>query len=338
VEQQREYVGIDLHRRRSVIVRITESGEVLETVRVDNDPLSVVRAVMHDDPNPEVALEATYGWYWAADLLQAEGATVHLVHPLGLHWDSRRVKNDERDATELAKRLLRGDLPEAWIAPPELRELRELVRYRAKLTALRTSAKAQVHAVMAKQGVLPAYGRMFGPAGQRLLDEMPVEGVYRDRVESLRDLLEIYERELVLVESHLSRRLKHHEGYSAIQAIHGVGPIMAAIFVAEIGDASRFPSARHLCSWAGITPSHRESDVKVHRGHITRQGSNLVRWAAIEAVARYHGGAPIEPTFERVAKRRGIMIARVAAARKLLSLVYYGLRDGEIRCLSKEAS
>ena len=74
------------------------------------------------------------------------------------------------------------------------------------------------------------------------------------------------------------------------------------------------------------------------RGHITRQGSNLVRWAAIEAVARYHGGAPIEPTFQRVAKRRGIMIARVAAARKLLSLVYYGLRDGEIRCLAREAS
>ena len=80
MEQQREYVGIDLHRRRSVIVRITESGEVLETVRVDNDPLSFVRAVMHEDPNPEVALEATYGWYWAADLLEAEGATVHLVH------------------------------------------------------------------------------------------------------------------------------------------------------------------------------------------------------------------------------------------------------------------
>jgi hypothetical protein len=137
VEQQREYVGIDLHRRRSVIVRITASGEVLETVRVDNDPLSAVRAVMHEDPNPEVALEATYRWYWAADLLQAEGATVHLVHPLGLHWDSRRVKNDERDATELAERLRRGDLPEAWIAPPELRELRELVRYRAKLTGTR---------------------------------------------------------------------------------------------------------------------------------------------------------------------------------------------------------
>jgi hypothetical protein len=93
MQQQRQYVGIDLHRRRSVIVRITEAGEILETVRIDNDPLEFVQAAMAGGPNPEVALEATYGWYWAADLLAAEGATVHLVHPLGLHWDSRRVKN-----------------------------------------------------------------------------------------------------------------------------------------------------------------------------------------------------------------------------------------------------
>ena len=107
--------------------------------------------------------------------------------------------------------------------------------------------------------------------------------------------------------------------------------------MAEIGDVTRFPDARHLCSWAGLTPSHRESDQKVHRGHITKQGSTLVRWAAIEAVARYHGGAPIAPAFTRIAKRRGVMIARVAAARKLLSLIFYGLRDGEIRCLAREA-
>lgn len=94
---------------------------------------------------------------------------------------------------------------------------------------------------------------------------------------------------------------------------------------------------RTACSWAGLTPTHRESDTKVHRGHITKQGSTLVRWAAVEAVARYHGGAPIAPACMRIAKRRGVMIARVAAARKLLRLVYYGLRDGEIRCLSTEA-
>jgi len=336
---QRQYVGIDLHRRRSVIVRMTEDGEVLDTVRIDNDPVALSVELAKAGPDPEIALEATYGWYWANDLLEAEGARVHLVHPLGLHWDSRRVKNDERDATELANRLRRGDLPESWIAPPELRELRELVRYRAKITALRTSAKAQIHAVMAKQGILPTYGDMFGPVGQVLLDEMPFEGAYAIRVDSLRDLLELYERELTMVTRALHRRLADHRGYRAIQAIHGVGPIMAAIFVAEIGDVRRFPDARHLCSWSGLTPSHRESDTKVRRGHITKQGSSLVRWAAVEAVARYHGGDPIAPAYMRIANRRGKMIGRVAAARKLLTLVFYGLRDGEIRCLAdREAS
>ena len=335
---QQQYVGIDLHRRRSVIVRMNEAGEVLGVTKVDNDPVQFSVALAEAGPDPEVAREACYGWYWAADLLRAEGARVHLVHPLGLHWDTRRVKNDVRDATELANRLRRNDLPAAWIAPPGVRELRELVRYRAKLVALRTSAKAQVHAVMAKLGILPPQADMFGPTGQVLLDELPFDGVYATRVESLRDLLEIYDREITMVERHLHQALRGHRGYRAIQGLHGVGPIKAAIFVAEIGDISRFPSARHLCSWAGMTPKLHESDLKSHRGRITKQGSTIVRWAAVEAVVRYHGGEIIAPAFRRIAERRGKMIARVGAARRLLTLVYYGLRDGEIRCLGREAA
>jgi transposase len=106
-------------------------GQVLGVDQVVNDPVEFSMAIAKAGADPEVALEATYGWYWAADLLEFDGAHVHLVHPLGLHWDTRRVKNDVRDATELANRLRRGDLPEAFIAPPEQRELRELVRYRA---------------------------------------------------------------------------------------------------------------------------------------------------------------------------------------------------------------
>ena len=263
---------------------------------------------------------------------------MHLVHPLGLHWDSRRVKNDVKDATELAQRLRRNDLPEAWAAPPEVRQLRELVRYRAKLVALRTSAKAQVHAVMAKVGILPSLGDMFGPGGQELLGHMPFEGAYKLRVESLRGLLEVFDREVAMVEREIHHQLRDHRGYRAVQALHGVGPIKAAIFVAEIGDVNRFPSARHLCSWAGMTPKLHESDLTSHRGKITKQGSTIVRWAAVESVVRYHGGEVIAPAYNRIAERRGKMIARVAAGRRLLTLVYYGLRDGEIRCLGREAA
>ena len=342
VEREQEYVGIDLHRRRSVIVRMNGAGEVLGVSKINNDPLQLSMAIAEAGPDPEVALEACYGWYWAADLLRAEGASVHLVHPLGLHWESRRVKNDVKDATELANRLRQNDLPEAWIAPGEVRELRELIRYRAKLVAFRTSAKAQVHAVMAKLGILPPIGDMFGPGGQDLLDKMDFPGPYGLRVESLRDLLEVFDREIAMVERHIQRELKDHAGYRAIQALHGVGPVTASILVAEIGDVHRFESARHLCSCAGITPKLYESETNSYNGKISKQGSTILRWALVESVARYHGGAVIEPTYRRIAERRGgkigNKIAKVAAARKLLTLVYYGLRDGEIRCLAQEAA
>jgi transposase len=191
---------------------------------------------------------------------------------------------------------------------------------------------------MAKQGILPALDDMFGPGGQALLDHMPLDQPYRYRVDSLRRLIELFDDEVGITEGQVHKRLRGHRGYLAVQAIHGVGRVTAAIFVAEIGDITRFSDARHLCSWAGLTPGHRESDDKAQRGHITKQGSTLVRWAAVEAVVRYHGGPPIAPAFMRIQERRGTRIARVAAARKLLALVFYGLRDGEVRCLAKKAA
>jgi transposase len=331
----RQYVGIDFHRRRSVVVRMSAAGEKLSSVRIPNDPLAIAAAVAEAGSDPEVVVEATYGWYWVVDLLQANGARVHLANPQGLHWGQRRVKNDERDAIDLADMLRLGRLPEAWIAPPAVRELRELVRYRAKLVALRSGLKAQVHAVMAKEGVLPAQGRMFGPGGNAQLDALAMADNYTTRVVSLRDLIERYDREVGMLEGEIYRQVRGHRGYQAIQAIHGIGPTIAAILVAEIGDVARFRSAQALCSWAGLTPKHRESDTKTTRGSITKQGSKLVRWALIEAVSRYHGGPGLAPGFRRIAERRGTNKARVAVARKVLTLVYYGLRDGEIRCIAQ---
>ncbi len=135
----RQFVGIDLHRRRTVLVRTTEGGDVLEAVRILNDVDSLNQVMARAGEDPEVVLEATYGWYWAVDALQAAGARVHLAHPLGVKaFEYRRVKNDFRDAADLADLLRMGRLPEAWIGPPATRELRELVRHRAKLVGLRS--------------------------------------------------------------------------------------------------------------------------------------------------------------------------------------------------------
>jgi transposase len=335
---EREYVGIDFHRRRSVVVQVGASGDRLSVSRIDNSPAALAAAVSAAGDHPEVVIEATYGWYWAVDVLQELGANVHLANPNGLNWGERRVKNDIVDAADLADMLRMGRLPEAWIAPPAVRELRELVRYRAKLVQLRSGLKAQVHAVMAKEGVLPTVGDMFCAAGQVQLDEMGLAESFMIRVESLRDLIEIYDREIVMLEREIHRRLRHDRGYQAVQAINGVGRTIAAIIVVEVGDVTRFPTPRHLCSWAGLTPGRRESDRKGHDTGITKHGSKLLRWALIEGISRYHGGPHLAVEFHRIAERRGRNKARVAIARRVLTLAYYGLRDGEIRCLNQEAA
>ncbi len=255
----KQVVGIDLHRRRSVIVRMTEAGERLETVRIDNDPLALGLEIAKAGEAPEVVLEAAYGWYWAVDVLQDAGATVHLAHPLGVKgFAYRRVKNDVRDASDLADLLRMGRLPEAWIAPPPVRELREAVRHRAKLVALRSGLKAQVHAVLAKQGVTVAMTDLFGVAGGQLLDDLRLDPAYNARIVSLRRLIDALDFEIDVVARRTATKLATHRGYQAVQTIDGVGPILAAIFVAEIGDVTRFHRPEQLCSWAGLTPRHRE--------------------------------------------------------------------------------
>jgi transposase len=328
----RQIVGMDLHRRRSVLVRMTEAGERLETVRISNDP-EYLRAVMaRAGEAPEVVLEATYGWYWAADTLAELGAQVHLAHPLGVKaFSYRRVKNDERDAADLADLLRMGRLPEAWIAPPATRELRHLVRHRAKLVGLRSNLKCQVHAVLAGAGVPVAMSDLFGATGQQLLARVELSAAARARVDSALRLIENLDFEVELFAGLVAGRLREHPGYAALQQIPGIGPVLAAVFVAEIGDITRFDRPARLASWAGLTPKHHESDTTVHRGRITKQGSRLVRWAAVEAVQRVPGHTRLGQVRDQVGARRGRNIGVVAAARELTELVFYGLRDHHIR-------
>ena len=332
---EKQYVAIDLHRRRSLIVRQNEAGEELGVVRIDNDPVALSLAIAEAGPNPEVAIEATYGWYWAVDALQAQGASVHLVHPGGLGWEGRRVKNDYKDCCELLDRLRLDKLPESWIAPVGLRGLREMVRQRAKLVALRSGLKVQVHAVLAKHGLHPPVADLWGLGGSGWLEALDLPAPYAFKVAGLLELIDVYDAQIDDYEAIIADWLAGDVGYRAIQALDGVGPTIGAIFVAEIGDVGRFATAERLCSWAGLTPRVRESDVKTHRGHITKQGSSIVRWAAVEAVSRVRGTPKIKRDYTRIAERRGKNIAKVAAARRLLTLVYYGLRDGEIRSLAR---
>jgi transposase len=145
-----------------------------------------------------------------------------------------------------------GRLPEAWIAPPQVRELRELVRHRAKLVTVRSGFKTGVHAVLAKQGLHLQVKDLFGPTGRTELAAAPLDRAYRARVNAYRRIVDTLDTEIDLAGGWIAARLATDPGYRAIQQIPGVGPTWAAVFVAEIGDVTRFASPRHLLADGGI--------------------------------------------------------------------------------------
>ena len=187
---------------------------------------------------------------------------------------------------DLADLLRMGRLPEAWIAPPATRELRELVRHRAKLVG----HAQQLQGRRSTRCWPSAASRcsmtdLFGLAGTELLDRLELPSPYAARIASLRRIIDCPGfRDRRCSPGRSGAGWPATPGIVAVQTIPGIGPILGAVFVAEIGDVHRFARAEQLTCWAGLTPKHHESDTHVHRGRITKQGSRLVRWAAIESV------------------------------------------------------
>ncbi len=329
------YVGIDLHRKRSQIAALDEQGKELLSRRVANDPEALKAILAGLGGELQVALEATYGWEWLADLLEREGHELHLSHPLRTKAiAAARVKTDAVDARTLAH-LLRTDLlPEAYVAPRELRDLRDLLRHRVVLTRMRSALKNRVHALLARQGIQSGHSDLFGKGGRAFLSELPLREPARRRLDSLLSLIGDFDREIDKAKREIDELAVDDPRVDVLTQLRGIGPYTAMLVIAEVGEIERFRSARHLCAWAGLTPTVRSSDGRARLGHISRQGSPHVRWALVEAAQKAaQGGGPLRAAFERIAKRRGRNIAKVALARRMLTLCYYGLRDGEIRCL-----
>jgi transposase len=248
-------VGIGLQRRTSHIGALVEDGLELRSRRVTNDR-EALRAIFAElGGEARVALEAAFGWEWFADLLEGGGVELHLAQPRQTKAiATARVKTDAVEARTLAY-LLRADLfPEAYMAPRELREPRELFRHHIGLTRLRTALKNRVQALLARQAVRCGRAGLFGPRGRACLAQLALPEPTRRRLEGLLALIADFDRQLAAVKREIQARAKDDPRASVLTRIPGVGALIALLVIAEVGDVIRFPSARHLACFAGLTP------------------------------------------------------------------------------------
>jgi len=323
------YIGVDLHRKKSQIAALDQDGQLLFNRKVRTGPGEMQQLIDELRPQPiEVAFEATFGWGWFADLLAELGIPAHMAHPLATKAvSSARVKNDAVDAKTLAHLLRTNLLPEGWIAPPEVREARRLVRMRASLVRLRAKLKAQVHALLGEHGIQPDVVDLFSNKGRALLRQLQLPTVSKSRLETCLRLIDEFSLEIVIAEREIYQTIKGDERIKRLLPIPGIGPIIAATILSEVGDIARFATADKLCAWAGLTPSEHSSAANIRRGHISKQGSRWLRWVMVEAAVHAFRDVELRQLFIRIARRRGAKIARVAVARRLLTLVYYALRS-----------
>jgi transposase len=227
-----------------------------------------------------------------------------------------------------------GRLPEGWIAPHPVRELREVTRYRHKLVHQRSSLKDQVHAVLAKCGIPVTHSDIFGRSGGIWLDGLPLPQPYAGKVASLRAMTGVLDGEITRLEAQAAGMLAGDKACAAVRTLPGIGPVLGAVIIAEIGDVTRFGKPGQLASWAGLTPRHHEPDLKVIRGHVSKQGSRMLRRAVTEAVQHQPPGTRPREVRDAIIARRGEEarnIAKTAAARVLLTQVFYLMRDGYLR-------
>ena len=318
------YVGLDVHRRMCYGTVTDGEGRVLRRGRFSSDPEGL-KGFMEDMDEAMIAMEAGYCCQPLYDCLLDAGHDVRLAHPLKVKAIAEaKVKTDKVDSETLAHLLRAGLLPESYVPPRDIRELRDRVRRRAFLVGMRTRLKNRIHSELAKRG-MDLRAPPFTHEGLSLLRSLRLEAV-----DQLLPIIAALDVQISRISGGLRRMSGDDPKAQLLTNIPSVGYYIAVLLISEIGDVRRFPSSEKLCSYAGLVPSVRRSGDTTRHGGITREGSRWMRWALIQVVpVHVRQDTSLSRFYHRLAKRKTNQEAAVAAARKMLKAVYWMLRNGE---------
>jgi transposase len=280
----------------------------------------------------EVALEATTGWRFVVQELRAIGAVVRLAEPAetaARRGRKKRPKTDRADARHLRELVMVGRLPESWIPPDHILDLRARVRLRHTLVDQRGEWQQRIHAVLYHHGCPhhPGLG-LLTANGRQWLDSLGLPATAREQVTVALRMIDMLDVQLAPIDKELRAYAHRQPGCRALMGHYGIGHLTAVTILAELGDARRFSSSRDAVRYSGLDITVHQSDQRRAPGHLSRQGPPALRWALYEAaqVAR-RPGSPDRAYYEQAAARLGGNRACLAIARKLLKRSYHTLRE-----------
>ncbi|MFQ5695046.1 MAG: IS110 family transposase [Terriglobia bacterium] len=322
------YAGVDLHKRVTQLALLRE-GRSPAHFRFRNEKAAVTKVLHRLPPGTKIAVESTGTWWWFVEQARQCGHDVYLSHPQRTKAiASARLKSDKVDAEMLGK-LLQGDLlPTVWIPGERERYVRELLTHRQRLTRTRTAVINELHAVYSKRNI-ELQGAVWSKAQPTAVRVRALTGYGPQIVQENVAQLRLLNRQLAEIDKKLQHLVLQDPQAKRLLSISGVGTQTALAVSCWVGDIARFPNAKKLASYFGLAPRVRNSAGKHQHGHITKQGNPLVRWLLTQAALSHirHAKGDIRRQYLGALHRRGKSIARVAAARKLVGVMFHLLQD-----------
>lgn len=326
------YIGLDIHKRNTQACVKNDKGKILMNARFPSNPKDINEFLDKIEPlgAASVVMEATGFCMYICDIIEARGYDVKVAHPLKVKaLTAGRAKTDRNDAEMLAELLRLNAIPESYIPPKGMRELRELTRFRQSLVWNSGAIKNQIHAILSMRGIKapPTLRSSFSKKHVKWLRSLNIV-----QVDDFLDIIELVESKVAKADEEIKKVCQNYEEVPRLKTIPGIGDVIATSFIAEVGDIKRFASPEKLASYAGLTPITRQSGEKEWSGPISKHGSTTLRYLLIEAAyshIRYAKDSKLTRFFEMKKQAKGTKKAIVATARKMLEVIFYMLNRRE---------
>jgi transposase len=277
-----------------------------------------------------IAVEATTGWRYVIEELRRAGVEAHLAEPAqtkSLQGRKKRAKTDRLDAAHLRDLMVIERLPESWIAPDHIQEIRTLMRLRHSLVEERTTHKQRIHAQIFHNGY-PQQKNLDSMEGRAHLEGLELPEAARQVVDLSLAMIDHINEELEPIEAELRAYARSQAGCQALMKHYGVGELTSVALLSELGDTRRFSSSKQAVRYAGLDITVHSSDEKRAAGKLSRQGPPTLRWAAYEVAKRaWRKGSPDHEYYLKNKERIGANRAALSIARKLIRRAHHTLRE-----------
>lgn len=317
------YAGVDLHRRGLVVAVEDDVGRQVAVRQFQCQEVAAIRGFFAGLGEFRVVIEASCSYRWFYELISPLGKVV-LAHPYRLRAIvAGRAKTDKLDAQLLARLLRAGLIPESYIPPADYQALRELARSRARLSREATHAKNELHSLLSRANLHSPYAHTFCQRGRKWIAEQLLPPAARSVGDELLRRLAYFEAELFQLDRRLLEMSEHFPEAAALTVLYGIGLYSALLIIGELGEPWRFRHSRQTGAYAGLTARVSQSGDSCRHGSISRQGSPWLRWILVEAAMKLvRQDQKLGNFYQRIRKRSGAKVARVAAARKLAEICW----------------